>query len=234
MKNRLLVMVVALVLALCMTIPALADEILFRSIPWFGDYNTVTSALQDAPIVWKAPESELGKYVLDEVEERSSNYDRNYQCTYTVTSNKKQSSLKVAGYDVATVKLYFAYTANANGEIDRKVENTSFYLARYTIEPADYEVASGDLLEKLTGIYGTPKKVENSNECASGNATYYRWEADNDSFVVLTREDTSFSGEPDIYIYYGNNKGTDLIKACEAILKKAEANSLKDAGSDGL
>ena len=209
------------------------DEILFRGVPWCSDYDTVINALADGNFSWNDPVITLGKLTKYEIDGMSSNYDQNYQCIYTVNSDKKMTSLTVAGYKLNDVKLYFAFVPNANGKIDHKVENTSFYMAKYTIKPIDSEVASKDLKEKLTKLYGAPEYIESSNKCASGDSEYPRWNGKDGSFVVLTVQNTSY-GEPDIYIYYGIDKGDDMIKLAENLQKQAEADDLKDAGTDGL
>lgn len=175
----------------------------------------------------------MGKLIKNEIDEMSSNYDQNHQCVYVVNSDSKHTSLSVAGYKVNDIKLYFAFTPNTVGEIDHKVANTSFYMAKYTIKPTDYDVATNDLKQKLTKLYGSPKYIESANTCSSGDSKYPRWEGANGSFVALTAKNSSYS-DPEIYIYYGNDMGDDMIKVAENLQKQAEANDLKNAGTDGL
>lgn len=230
MKKKLICLVSLLVLFTLSFSFASADEILFRSTPWLGNVATVLSNMPSS-VNWGEPYRALGKSIVSEIRQRSSNYDNNYPCVCTVTSTKG-SSLTVAGYKVASVKLYFAYTPNAAGRIDHDAGNTSFYMARYTFSPIDSDVAFSDLTEKLTGIYGVPATVDNSDEC-SNTGSYKQWIGDNGTRVVLIIED-SYSDDKDVYIFYACDKGDELIKQAEELQKQQEADELRNAGADGL
>lgn len=234
MKTVVVSVLVVILIGVLALSAASADEILFRSIPWFQDYETVMAAFSDSGITWYSPSTKMGQTVSDEIEQHSSNSDMNYPCICTVKS-KSTGGLKVAGYDINYVELFFVYTPNSEGKIDHKIENTSFYLARYSIIPKDYEAAMTDLKSKLTNLYGTVKSRDNSDECASGNAgSYLQWDGDNSTRVVIIREDNPFLSDYEFYIFYANDGGTSLIKNAEKLQRQEELNNMNNAGSDGL
>lgn len=232
MKKGLTVFIV-LVLVACFTTVAFADEILFRKIPWFSNYDTVMETLDKLNVTWNTPSSTTGKYIIDYVKEASSNSDRDYQCVCLVSSEGKNLDLQVAGYNVSGMTLFFAFIPDSDGIIDHSVENTSFYMARYTIKSIeDYELSLKDLVSKLTELYGKPRLLQPEDGCDSTIDDIYTWSGDKDTFVYLAGDSNQFG--PSIRLYYGTAEGDNLVKNAEKTQRQMDLDALKEAGSDGL
>ena len=231
MKKRCLTALLALVLLVCFSSVALADEILFRKIPWFSNYETVMETADKLDATWGNPSSSTGKFIIDYVKEASSNSDRDYQCVCTVSTGKGVS-LQVAGYNVTGMTLYFAFVPDEDGEIDHSLDNTSFYMARYTLSIDDYDLSLKDLMGKLNDLYGKPKVIEADDGCDSEIDDIYKWSGDKNTFVYLAGDSNQYG--PSIRLYYGTSDGDTLIKDAEKIQKQMDLNTLKEGGSDGL
>ena len=231
MKKKLAV-VVAIALVLCLSSAALADEILFRKIPWFSNHETVMETCDQLDVTWGNPKTSTGKFILPTVKEASSNSDRDYPCVCTVSAGKGDVSLQVAGYDVTSMTLYFAYVPGKDGVIDRDLDDTSFYMARYTLKIGDYDLASKDLMSKLNNLYGKPKTIEPDDGCDSDIDQIYKWTGDKDTFVYLAGDSNQYG--PSIKLYYGTAEGDTLIKNAEKIQRQQDLDKLQENGSDGL
>ena len=222
----------ALVLVICISVSAFADEILFRKIPWFSNYETVMETVDKLDATWGNPKSSTGKYIIDYVKEASSNSDRDYQCVCTVGTDSKNLDLQVAGYDVTGMTLFFAFIPGDDGTIDHSLDNTSFYMARYTLKIDDFDLSLKDLMSKLNDLYGKPKTIESDDGCDSDIDTIYKWSGDKDTFVYLAGDSNKYG--PSIRLYYGTSEGDTLIKNAEKIQKQMDLDALKEGGNDGL
>lgn len=234
MKKSILAVIIVLVLAVCFSSIAFADEILFRSIPWFSNYENVMDTLDKLDVAWSTPSVISGQNILSTVKEESSNSDKEYLCVCTVYANKSDISLQVAGYDVTGMTLYFAYVPGKDGEIDHSLDDTSFYMARYTIsmDGDEYDLTLKDLMNKLDDLYGKPKSIKADDGCDSTIDDIYKWSGSKNTFVYLAGDDNRFGAS--IRLYYGTEEGDTLIKNAEKIQKQQELNHRKDNGSDGL
>ena len=231
MKKSCLSALLALVLVIYLSSSALADEIRFLEIPWLSDYETVMETAEKLGVVWEAPKSRNGKLIMDHIERTSSNRDMNYQCVCSVSTNNG-GSLKVAGYGLSGIVLYFAFVPGQDGTIDHSLENTSFYMACYDLKVNDYKPMVKDLMSKLSVLYGKPKVIETKDGCDSEADDIYKWSGENDTFVYLAGESDALT--PSIRIYYGTSEGDTLIKNAENIQRQMEYGESQEDGFDLL
>ena len=194
---------------------------------------------------WNPPRKKLGILIEDIVTRASSNKELDYYDIIFVNKKDRSTSvsLKVAGYDVSDIYLYFAVVPNIEDQIDFDIKNTSLYMACYKILPEEYEIAVEDLLGKLSGIYGNASTVDLGDGCSSMLNHYYKWKGDNSTFVYLTGARGAFDSV--IKIYYGTTQGDSLVRIAEGKQKSAERKRLKEEkdaelerlkkeGTDGL
>lgn len=236
MRNAIRIIVSLVVILALSTGIAFADEITFRKVPWFSDYDTTMAALSDMDVSWKKPEKKLGILIADEVITSLDKAEMDYPCICYVGCNKRNTSVKVAGYDVEEVSLYFAYTPDKNGSIEYDTDNTSFYMACYKIstDESGYAASIRDLKKKLSDLYGTPKEVDMSSDCNSTTKDYYQWKGENNTFAYINGEPNDVWDYYYIRIWYGTASGDSLVKKAEKIQEDGNSKKLQEGGSDGL
>ena len=234
MRKFIRFIAVLAILVFSSSISLAADEITFRSIPWGSGYDATIDALSDAGITWKKPEKKLGVLIADEVVSSLDDASMNYPDICFVDS--KNVNLKVAGYDVNEVALYFAYTPDANGEITHDTDNTSFYMAMYKIstDETGYPGVIRDLKKKLSDIYGTPKEVDLSDDCNAVTKDYWQWKGSNGTFVYLNGEPNDVWNFFYVRLWYGTSEGDTLVKQAEKTQEDGVTKKLREGGSDGL
>lgn len=234
MRNFIKVVVTLLAVLVFSSSVAFADDITFRSVPWKSDYDSTLAALSDTGISWKKPEKKLGVLIADEVLTSLDDASMNYPDICYVDS--RSVNLKVAGYDIDEVALYFAYTPDANNEITHNTDNTSFYMAMYKIstDETSYPGVIRDLKKKLSDIYGTPKEVDMSDDCNSTTKDYYQWKGSNGTFVYMNGEPNDVWNYFYVRLWYGTSDGDTMIRQAEKTQDEGISTKLKEGGSDGL
>lgn len=228
--KKVTVFLAAMVFALMVSVVSFADEISFRNVAWGENISSTIEALSDVPVVWKDPIIGKGIPVENQIKQKTGG-EKDFDCIFTVES--KSSSLKVAGYPVDKVTLYFAAVPNSSGKIDHQSKNTALYMAKYTITPSDLTAAMTDLTTKLSGIYGDVKKTDDSSDCSS-TYTYVQWSGSNNTTVTLVGEVDDINGHDKVYIYYATDNGNTWMNTAEQLQRQAEIDAMGEAGSDGL
>ncbi len=229
---RKLVAAITLIVMLFSTI-ALAEEqqeIKFRGVDWGISYSETVDQLTDFGVRWESPETVDGRKIKSLINNKWSDYyDYKSACKVDAVSTKEK---KVAGYDISSVKLYFAYIPNEKGEITHSADDTSFFMAQYKINPTDLDGVYGDLKEKLTSLYGKPAKEDSDGFVIHYNYCY--WYGANDTMVVIVTDDNYEC----IYINYVWNNGEKLMDQANAIQHQAEIDKEKEKfgtdNTDGL
>jgi len=168
--KKIVSILIALMLLMAFGSSALAkteDEILFRSIPWGSTYKETISKLEDIGVTWGTSSPyKTGKKELT---------------TGFTVSSKKVKDFSVAGNNVSSIVLYFAYDMNNPTSEDSAV----FVQAEYVFETDTN--ASGietDLKEKMSSVYSEPDD-KSSKSFANDFTHYWYWYGGNNSKVTL-------------------------------------------------
>ena len=179
--KKLACLLIVLVFAVSST--ALADEILFRDIPWGSNIDTTLTSmgLIDVEVYRALPEDEqvnnIDSYLLyapwlyiesfgsGRITE-SNRYKGGYRYTPIMG---RPGNIMVAEYELKNLELQFMYGVH-DGEVSTAKEDAALISGKYYIRiEADkygiaYDKAYRDLLDKLTWLYGTPSNTEEKPE----------------------------------------------------------------------
>lgn len=201
-------------------------EILFRDIAWGSTFEDVKSTFKADNVSRIGKDKFVGykaKYVLYDM--FSETIKPTGLCHIAHISNP---TFKVAGYDVRTIKMYFATTFDENTYGTDDVE-TSFYAAGYEFKFVDYEKTYKDLIEKLNSLYG-----DYSESHESGVISSYEWTGANDTACVLYLN-SSWETINLNYAWYGGDKiMSEMSEVAQVILEKREDEVRSAADTDGL
>lgn len=217
---------VLLVLVLVST-TALADEILFRGIPWG------TSVLEfEKQIGCEIGYTELRLPHWSSYSPTSSIDKGTYTIGYDVTAGFGDTLFQVAGYDLDFIFAYFYYGVE-DGKINRNPEASEFYLSEYIFDVEDIEGAYSDLKEKMTSLYG--EGTEEKGKTSEYYATV--WDGDNNTAVrLLVRSNYPYDGSS-IRLVYGKTDSDEHVKYLEELVQQErimqERNNRSDS-KDGL
>lgn len=218
---------------LTMCFGAFADDvyekpILFRNIEWGSSLNTALKEIPNGVKMRDFDEREYWYPVSDFI------YDGNGYGTqlkanlggYVYARSSSMEGVKVAGYDVKNIYMYFLYEVGEDGLLKKDTDNTSFVYAYYLIEPKDSEAVFNDLTAKLTSIYGDVDITKSDSSIIS----YWQnaWNGADGTVVSLVREDYS-SGTHNIYIKYATRNADTLMReAYDAIVLEETQNAASD------
>jgi len=145
---------------------------------------------------------------------------------------------KVAGYDLDSFSLYFAYT-DPSAICGQDNSKTSLYAARYDFEAKNLKGMTKDLTDKMSSLYGKP--VDTKTDVSSfdtKNYTYWYGEDGTEAiFTTFDRKDDA--GVPDwISITYATTEADDLLHtiddAVSAYAGESEAANYGSGDVDGL
>ena len=147
------------------------EEIKFRGVEWGKNYTDVMQALSSTDLKWQNGEIASGRKIEAQASGEWSDYYK-HDCLFCVNTSSSSPSIKVAGYDISNVTLYFACTEK-DGIITHNAEDTSFYMAKYRIKPKDLQAVYNDFASKLTAVYGEPDKTYTDSGIITYNYTYW-------------------------------------------------------------
>ncbi len=150
--------VVVIIIVSAYSIALAEQDIAFRKIPW-------GSSIPEAEKLWDIPD-----YSFTVVENTVLGYEENYLDVYPSLNQTKVPSghtalsymfgPQVAGYDIASIYLYFRYGDAGN---IKAPENAKFCAAQYGFNNiVDISGAYADLKGKLDSLYG--KSIETTDE----------------------------------------------------------------------
>lgn len=215
------------------------DTFLFRNISWGKTIDEVETALAKDGLQFKTlnetdgssgfPHSSLVDIMVDNVNLKEEYGNYIYAKTF--------SPITVAGYEVYSTSIYFAYLPDENNIITKSRDLTSFILAGYDIVPVDIDYATNDLINKLNSIYGDYDSEGTYN--STFNNQYYIWKSSKDNtFIFLRKMEAKYTYKARIYLYYGTMDGDDLIDTArrlqEEFAKNAEIINSQSSGTEGL
>ncbi len=233
MKRCLSAFIALLILLGCGS--AVADDayeepILFRGIEWGASYTDTLKGLPAGVTMYALRNSEYW-YTMDDYMFTSSNMAYHAEIgAYAYARASSLNGVKVAGYDVSKIDLYFAYLPGDDGLLVKDKEHTSLFYAYYCLEPKDPNAVFEDLKTKLTSLYGDVDYEQTKSSIISYEQAL--WNGADGTMVSLIREDYS-SGSHYIYIKYGFKGGNDLLKAAyEAAVLEETLNAVSN--TDGL
>ena len=231
--------IVAFILAaLMISSAAIADEILFRGLPWGCTPATAIEGLAINGFPKETPTDgasimSLGQY-SDSLDKYGSKWCKNGGCqlSYYFLDN-----VKVAGHEVAYSIVYFAYP-ELDDSIFPYADYAELVQAYYTINATDKFAVYEDLESKLSGLYGTPETFQDVQGYFNTNYDTITdisvWQGDNNTAVVLkmewntvdgeTESKQGFLGEDNITLLYSK---TDLDERIDKINKYWEDAALQ-------
>lgn len=248
---------------LTVTLPALADEIRFRGIPWGSNVQTVISALgwdeelarrnelieqagntiqTDDPLVYYLLSNrvrEVGYSVFD-------NKIENENCGYTYNNfYSLKDEMIVAEHSVDTITLEFLYGVE-DGNVLEDQTSSEFVKGTYKFMGDDIGIYE-DILDKLIWIYGEPIDFSETIEdypSSKIKEVVATWEGENDTVLLLTlMARGEYSAETYEYIYsisnlsleYGKTDIGERISAIVSIMEKNERDvKYNDINTYGL
>jgi len=210
-----------------------SEPILFRGVEWGSTLAEATQMLPEGVEMYDLRESERW-YSIDDYM-----YTENGFGTYSGVLGgyiyAKSSSLegmKVAGYDVDDIKMYFTYLPDDKGLLMKDEEHTALIYAYYKIEPKDLDSAYNDLVDKLSSLYGDIDLMQHDSFMIDDRQSLWNG-ADGTMVSVVSRDYGSTTGTKEIYIKYAFKGGDELLnKAYEALVLEEKMNA--GSNTEGL
>lgn len=232
--KKVLATILAILIVLSTSL-CLADthdgSILFRNAEWGASYSDVLEKLPEGVKMHAPKVSEYWRSTDDIMfDENSWNYYKAELGCYSYSKSSSMKNVKVAGYDIDTIYLYFLYDIDSNGLLIKDDAHTSLIYAYYKLEPKDPDTVYADLISKLTSLYGDVDLHQKS----SPYITYEQnlWYGANGTQVSLVKEDYP-TGSHYIYIKYGFSGADEQIAAAyNAVILEETQNAASN--TDGL
>ena len=168
----------------------------FRDIPWGSSIPTVQSLMDGMSFTSRVNDyaANMTRYMY------GTGGDIPYDAfVKTSILARPRDSLRVAGYDISSIRLVFAYIPNEQGVLQKDDEHTAFVYGEYQIPTQNPDFVMSDLLAKLTNVYGEP-----GNHRTGGYSIRYEsyvWRDSVGSAISLIHENFS-SGSQTVYIRY--------------------------------
>ncbi len=207
------------------------NEICFRGVAWGASYDETLKAMPDEIKFYGLQDREY--WYTNEVnmfDEGINDYYKGHLGCYTYTMTSSLKDLKVAGYEIENLSLYFCYLTGEDGLLIKDEEHTALVFAYYKLEPKDHEAVYEDLITKLTSLYGDVDVTRHDSSYISH--TQNMWYGADETMVSVVKEDYP-TGSHYIYIKYGFSGADDLIKAAyEAAVLEETRNAASN--TDGL
>lgn len=210
-----------------------AEPILFRGAAWGSSFQEVVKVLPEGVKMYDPKTSEYWYPMSDMMYDESGwgNQLKGELGCYAYAKSSSLKGVKVAGYEVEDLYLYFIFTPDSNGKLVKDdFSRTAFYYGYYKLEPKDPDAVFDDLVNKLSSIYGDIDEEKSNSSIIDDKMAL--WNGADGTMVSIFRQDYS-SGSHYIYIKYGFTGGDDLMQAAYEAVVREETES---AGSniDGL
>lgn len=236
MKKLFSTLLIIAILTSC----ALADgSITFRNVPWGSSYTEAKDILNNINWHTYSGESHSADTVYDIVGIGSELETNNYNINMYASASSS-GKVSVAGYEVAEIYMYFAFTSS-NGTVTRTDDNTSLYAASYTFNPTDIDGVFADLTNKLTSLYGESTETRRETNWSNDKYTYIVWNSADGDQVILKLDDereSSWSTGNKIYLFYiWNQADAALQTADDAVTAEkiaSESQNYGNGNTDGL
>ncbi len=227
--KRLLTALIAMAILVTIAPVAMAEHsepILFRGIPWGSLRSDVVGKLPE-PKDARGPTNQ--KYVLNiekfiygtSKNQLSGDGDAHF---YEHLSYYKDKITYVAGYEVSSISLFYAYSVDSDGHPDTNFDNGKLFATEYCIYPTNKEAVHEDLVNKLTKLYGDPDYK--SDPLRTKKNTYTVWKGKDGTYVSLNLyESEKFSA---INIRYATQEGFAMQNEVLKAIKKMETSDADD------
>lgn len=233
MKKLFSVFVVITMLFTCYSACADTYEspILFRGIQWGSTVSEASSGLPEGVRMYATRINEYWYPMASTMFDESVNeYFKAELGCYEYARSTTLENVKVAGYNIAGLYLYYVYVPGENGLLIKDNANTALAYAYYKLEPKDPEAVYADLVKKLTSLYGDVDEHQKKSPYIVYEQNL--WHGADGTMVSLVKEDYP-SGSHYIYIKYGYSGADELIaKAYDAIVLEEMLNAASN--TDGL
>lgn len=205
------------------------SPILFRGAEWGATSSEVAKVL---PEDFNAYEWDISEYwySTDEWMYRENKYEYKGKLGYYETSLGSLENMKVAGYDIENVYIYYTYSVGEDGLLVRDIDHSALIYAYYKIEPKDPDAVYNDLISKLTSLYGDIDLHQAEKPYIAYEQNL--WYGADGTMVSLVREDYP-SGNHYIYIKYGFS-GADQLLADAYEAAVYEESLFAASNTDGL
>ncbi|MBR0229391.1 MAG: hypothetical protein IJQ62_13680 [Clostridia bacterium] len=206
---------------------ALADEILFRGIPWYSSFEKVQESFgEDIPVDGV---DGIDMFLVDELNADFANINSvdsvNYPSGWMGVSPVGWFDFKAGGHLVDTLYVLCSYGFE-EGRVLTSIDSSRLYLAAYQFSNGD-EAAYLDLQKKLTTLYGTGNEtnedVKLANDLILRHST--RWDGDNGTAAVLTLN--AYKNGDGSYLY-SNLWLTYSIAGADEIIKVMASEVIAD------
>ena len=199
------------VLMLTVSSTALADEILFRDIPWGSNVSDTISKLPEysnsSGFDWDTRIDSWNSFLAD----------YNKATNGRVISLSYHDEMTVAGYKMQSIDLRFLFSVDENSMICRDETEMELYGALYRFIVADMEMASSDLIGKLTEVYGAGES--GVNEYGAKTIT---WHGDMSTGVCLEYSENG------VFIWYGRTDASIIPRLDDALAREEAENAKGD------
>lgn len=233
--KRLVALVVVLMLlrGSCM-----AEEILFRGIPWGMGITEVIEILR---VEFQWDEVMYGEDTLHRIWDYHVPFSDSFLTNNLLGYNHIPENvcgyyyslphrIPVAGYDYVDATIYAHYDLQGS-DIDTSVDSSKFYAAEYCFEAEELSATYKDLVDKLTYLYGDGEIVEDNEEITDG-FPIIRWDGDNNTALSI-RAKLGFdykdrSGE--VYLNYYKTDCDEIIAGIDRIEKNKAMESVDVSG----
>ncbi len=198
------------------------QELLFRGVPW--GINLPSAIEQISDITFGKPSGDYAVSTSNRCLDKGDSWG--FGLGVYVESQK---TINVAGYS-ASVALGFAYTPNTEGLLPKTEADTALTYATYYIRHKDARFAVEDLSEKLTKLYGEPKRIQ--KDVVIEYDIYY-WEGANNTIISLIGEffDSGTTHVSIVYSFYGAD---DLYNAAKEAIDLEERLTTDKEDHSGL
>ena len=233
--KKLLVILLAGVF-LCGFAASLADEIYskpiqFQGVAWGSDYSEVVNAIPDSVRILNPVKLQFFYPVEDMMYKaggKGNQLKAEIGC-YAYAGSGSLKEIKVAGYEVKDLYLYFIYTPDENGKLIRDKEHTALYYAFYRMEPENPDAVYEDLVAQMTALYGDAD-AEEQDESLMISDKMVLWHGAEGTMISVYRH-TAFGGKQEIFVKYGFKGGNDLMN--EAYAAFCAENEAAESDADG-
>ena len=190
-----------------------SEPILFRGAQWGSSLDEVKKFIPDGVKMRDLKITEYW-YPMDSLMNDGNDWGSQYKAEmggYSYAQSSSLKDVKVAGYDIEDLYLYFMYVPGEDGLLVKDDAHTALIYAYYKLEPKNPDAVYDDLISKLTSLYGDVDREESSTGLIDRKMS--QWNGADGTMVSVFREDYSTTGSHYIYIKYGFKGGDDLMKA---------------------
>lgn len=209
-----------------------AEPILFRGVEWGSSFEDVVKVLPDG-VKMRDPKINEYWYPMSDMMYDESGWGNQLKGELGCYAYARSSSLKgvkVAGYEIDELYLYFIFKQDSSGKLVKDAAHTAFYYGYYKLEPKDPDAVYDDLVNKLSSLYGDVDEEKSSSSIIDDKMAL--WNGADGTMVSIFRQDYS-SGSHYIYIKYGFAGGDDLMQeAYEAVVREETEGAASN--TDGL